>query len=292
MPKKSKSGEPHEAIKTSGRGEMDEIDQKIIRVIQRLKGEEGQHLHFFLLDKDSHLKNYGIFRKDQTNWWQWLWGNYTDISVFYNAILNEFGLMPAESGEPAYPLWFTVQDVMDYVRRRLKRKEKQREQEPSEQRKQEPSEQLDKKEREREKRSKRMKRYWKARKQRELQEYLRRKKKEEDRQTEKERQQEERRNTIREEQKKKEEEKRRKEQQERERKAQEERERRSRAGGDKNLRVEDFWLEILELSRTATQEEIKNKYRQLIMKAHPDRGGDPHHFRMIQKAYEYLMKRQ
>ncbi len=163
MPKKSKSGELHEAIQTGGREEMDDIERKIISVIRRLKGEEGQHLHFFLLDRDSHLKNYSIFRKEETDWWQWLWGDYIDIATFYSAILDEFGLVPTPDEEDAYRRWknvylrwSTVQDAVDYVRRRLTRKEKQREQEPSEQ--------LDQKEREREKRSKRMKKYWKARK--------------------------------------------------------------------------------------------------------------------------------
>src|SRR5271157_4160007 len=51
----------------------------------------------------------------------------------------------------------------------------------------------------------------------------------------------------------------------------------------------DFWLEILDLRSNATPDEIRKRYRELIRTAHPDHGGNTHHFRMIRKAYENLV---
>jgi DnaJ-class molecular chaperone len=44
----------------------------------------------------------------------------------------------------------------------------------------------------------------------------------------------------------------------------------------------------LGLQRGATDEEIKKAYRKLAMKHHPDKGGDPEHFKKIQSAYDIL----
>ena len=45
---------------------------------------------------------------------------------------------------------------------------------------------------------------------------------------------------------------------------------------------------MLGIVEGATQEEIKKGHRKLVLHLHPDRGGDPAHFRMVQKAYEIL----
>lgn len=45
-------------------------------------------------------------------------------------------------------------------------------------------------------------------------------------------------------------------------------------------------LSDLELPPTATEADVKLRYRQLAMKAHPDRGGTVAQFQALQKAYE------
>lgn len=45
---------------------------------------------------------------------------------------------------------------------------------------------------------------------------------------------------------------------------------------------------ILEVTKSATAEEIKKSYRKLALKHHPDRGGDANKFATIAKAYEVL----
>lgn len=49
--------------------------------------------------------------------------------------------------------------------------------------------------------------------------------------------------------------------------------------------------EILGVTPTSTDEEIKMAYRRACMKAHPDRGGDPAEFDKIQRAYQALQRR-
>lgn len=46
--------------------------------------------------------------------------------------------------------------------------------------------------------------------------------------------------------------------------------------------------EVLEVSQTATQEDIKKSYKKLALKHHPDKGGDPDKFKEINAANEIL----
>jgi curved DNA-binding protein CbpA len=46
--------------------------------------------------------------------------------------------------------------------------------------------------------------------------------------------------------------------------------------------------DILGVSKTATVEEIKAKYKSLAQQHHPDKGGDPEIFKEIKNAYEVL----
>jgi molecular chaperone DnaJ len=46
--------------------------------------------------------------------------------------------------------------------------------------------------------------------------------------------------------------------------------------------------QILGVNKNATEEEIKQAYRKLAMKHHPDRGGDEKQFQEIKNAYEVL----
>ena len=47
-------------------------------------------------------------------------------------------------------------------------------------------------------------------------------------------------------------------------------------------------FKVLGLKRSASDEDIKTKYRELILIHHPDKGGDHHEFIRIQQAYEIL----
>lgn len=46
----------------------------------------------------------------------------------------------------------------------------------------------------------------------------------------------------------------------------------------------------LGLPETATPDEVKAKWRELVMVRHPDRGGDPCDFNEIRKAYKIAME--
>lgn len=48
------------------------------------------------------------------------------------------------------------------------------------------------------------------------------------------------------------------------------------------------YYNILGISKSASDEEIKNAYRKLARTHHPDKGGDKHKFQQIQEAYEIL----
>jgi len=48
------------------------------------------------------------------------------------------------------------------------------------------------------------------------------------------------------------------------------------------------YYKILGIERTATQEDIKESYRKLVMEHHPDKGGDPEKFKQLNEAYEIL----
>lgn len=55
--------------------------------------------------------------------------------------------------------------------------------------------------------------------------------------------------------------------------------------------MEDDYYEILEIDRSASQEEIKKAYRKLAMKYHPDKSKDPdtqEHFKKVSEAYQVL----
>lgn len=48
-------------------------------------------------------------------------------------------------------------------------------------------------------------------------------------------------------------------------------------------------FKALDLTEAATQQEIKNRYRQLAGENHPDKGGDRERFIEIREAYEILI---
>lgn len=52
--------------------------------------------------------------------------------------------------------------------------------------------------------------------------------------------------------------------------------------------MSDNYYEILEISKTASQDEIKKAYRKLALKYHPDKGGDQENFKKINEAYQVL----
>ena len=53
-----------------------------------------------------------------------------------------------------------------------------------------------------------------------------------------------------------------------------------------NKNITDY--KTLGVSIGASQNEIKQAYRKLVLKAHPNKGGDPEDFKRIQAAYEKL----
>ena len=48
------------------------------------------------------------------------------------------------------------------------------------------------------------------------------------------------------------------------------------------------YYSALGISKTATQQEIKQAYRKLAAKHHPDRGGSTEEFQKIEEAYRTL----
>ena len=50
---------------------------------------------------------------------------------------------------------------------------------------------------------------------------------------------------------------------------------------------EDYY-EILEISKSASQDEIKKAYRKLALRYHPDKGGDQEKFKKLNEAYQTL----
>ena len=46
------------------------------------------------------------------------------------------------------------------------------------------------------------------------------------------------------------------------------------------------------IPKTATPEEIRKAHRKLVIKLHPDKGGDPEKFKEMQNAYEVLSDRK
>jgi hypothetical protein len=46
------------------------------------------------------------------------------------------------------------------------------------------------------------------------------------------------------------------------------------------------WWEVLGLPEGATAEQVKARYRELALRHHPDRGGDPEQFHCVRSAYE------
>jgi DnaJ-domain-containing protein 1 len=51
-------------------------------------------------------------------------------------------------------------------------------------------------------------------------------------------------------------------------------------------------LSVLGLPADATPQQIKQRYRTLAKKHHPDLGGDPRQMQRLSAAYEFLMKSQ
>uniref|UniRef100_A0A061RWT5 DnaJ-like protein n=1 Tax=Tetraselmis sp. GSL018 TaxID=582737 RepID=A0A061RWT5_9CHLO len=51
------------------------------------------------------------------------------------------------------------------------------------------------------------------------------------------------------------------------------------------------YYELLGVDRSASDSELKKAHRKLAMKHHPDKGGDPQTFQMINQAYDVLKVR-
>ncbi|GIW67606.1 MAG: hypothetical protein KatS3mg096_474 [Candidatus Parcubacteria bacterium] len=52
------------------------------------------------------------------------------------------------------------------------------------------------------------------------------------------------------------------------------------------------YYEILGIPEYSSEEEIKKKFRELVKKYHPDRGGDPEKFKEILEAYQSLSSKE
>ncbi|CAG9331986.1 unnamed protein product [Blepharisma stoltei] len=46
--------------------------------------------------------------------------------------------------------------------------------------------------------------------------------------------------------------------------------------------------DLLELTPSCTESDIRQSYKRLAIKCHPDKGGDPKHFRCLKQAYDIL----
>jgi hypothetical protein len=64
-----------------------------------------------------------------------------------------------------------------------------------------------------------------------------------------------------------------------------------RPGGklEQALKIMGLTIDILRLSSKEAVTVIKSRFRTLAMKFHPDRGGDPKDFMVMNEAYEYLL---
>ena len=60
-----------------------------------------------------------------------------------------------------------------------------------------------------------------------------------------------------------------------------------RGGPKKDVDTKKYY-DLLGVSKTASQDEIKKAFRKLALKMHPDRGGDTEKFQELNKAYEVL----
>ena len=58
---------------------------------------------------------------------------------------------------------------------------------------------------------------------------------------------------------------------------------------DEDWEAEDENYSILGLKKSASQEDIKNAFRQKAKETHPDRGGKKEDFQRVRQAYECLI---
>jgi hypothetical protein len=252
---------------------MDATTGQVKALIVRLNVDRGWNRDFSQMTPHAKLIEFGIYHFRERSVWFNLFGSYIDITDLKRAVMEEFALEEYEDLREHYYKWSLVADVVDYVSQCLFRKEQK-------ERIRQEREEIQR--REHEERSKRAKDAWVRRKARERQEREERK-----------RQEHERRSKAA-----KEAWAWRKAKERREREGSEQSHRsdgdgsRNKNSGGKNSSGRAHWLSILDLPPTASAEEIKTKYRELAKSAHPDHGGHPHYFRIIQMAYENLMGRK
>ena len=60
-----------------------------------------------------------------------------------------------------------------------------------------------------------------------------------------------------------------------------------RRGPQKEVDTQKYY-DLLGVTKSASQDEIKKSFRKLALKAHPDKGGDPEKFKEMTVAYEVL----